>query len=145
MNKKNRSGSGPFLMEMLIVAGFFAVCASIFVLAFAKADALSRQARNLNQAVLQAQSITEEVKAGTLSMSPGEEKILAVWDSKWNRYPDETVLKQAGETLKYAASANLQMEGKMAALQVSILEYSDKNPAETKELYCLESGKYIKP
>lgn len=64
MNKKSGSGSGPFLMEMLVVVGFFIICASICVLVFVKADNISRDASDMNQAVLKAQSVAEELKAG---------------------------------------------------------------------------------
>ena len=39
---RNRRPSYAFLMEMLWVCGFFAVAACIFVLAFVKADSMSR-------------------------------------------------------------------------------------------------------
>ena len=64
MNRKSGSGSGPFLMEMLVVVGFFIICASICVMVFVKADNISRDARDMNQAVLKAQSLAEELKAG---------------------------------------------------------------------------------
>lgn len=64
MNRKSGAGSGPFLMEMLVVVGFFIICASICVLVFAKADRTSKAARDMNQAVLKAQSLAEEIKAG---------------------------------------------------------------------------------
>lgn len=62
MNRKSGSGSGPFLMEMLVVTGFFIACASICVLVFVKADGMSQGARDLNQAVLAAESLAEELK-----------------------------------------------------------------------------------
>ena len=64
MNRKSGSGSGPFLMEMLVVVGFFIICASICVMVFVKSDRISRDARDINQAVLMAQSLAEELKAG---------------------------------------------------------------------------------
>lgn len=64
MNRKSGAGSGPFLMEMLVVVGFFIICASICVMVFAKADRTSKTARDINQAVLKAQSLAEEIKAG---------------------------------------------------------------------------------
>ena len=51
-------------MEMLVVVGFFIICASICVLVFVKADNISKDARDINQAVLKAQSLAEELKAG---------------------------------------------------------------------------------
>ena len=55
-------------MEMLVVVGFFIICASICVLVFVKADNISRDARDINQAVLRAQSLAEELKAGQTLM-----------------------------------------------------------------------------
>lgn len=56
-------GSGPFLMEMIFVTGFFMICASICVMVFMRANTLSARARNLNQAVLAAQTLAEELKS----------------------------------------------------------------------------------
>ena len=59
MNKKRTSYA--FLMEMLWVCGFFALAACIFVLAFARADRLSRNAEELNRAVLAAENAIETI------------------------------------------------------------------------------------
>lgn len=61
MNRK--PASSAFLLEMLWVCGFFAVASCIFVLAFAKADTMSRGARNLNQAVTAAETALEDTFA----------------------------------------------------------------------------------
>ena len=53
-------------MEMLVVVGFFIICASICVLVFVKATTSAKDARDINQAVLKAQSLAEELKAGRL-------------------------------------------------------------------------------
>lgn len=53
--------SFAFLMEMLWVCGFFIVAACIFVLAFVKADQMSRGAKDLNQAVLTAENTMEHI------------------------------------------------------------------------------------
>ena len=45
---RNKRPSYAFLMEMLWVCGFFAIAACIFVMAFAKADSMSRKAQDLN-------------------------------------------------------------------------------------------------
>lgn len=57
MPKKRTSYA--FLMEMLWVCGFFALSACIFVLAFGKAEHLSRQAEDLNHAVSETQNCLE--------------------------------------------------------------------------------------
>lgn len=73
---KKQQTSYAFLMEMMWVCGFFAIASCIFVLAFVKADRLSKNAENLNQAVLLAQNAVEsyfseyEAPSGT----PGPER-----------------------------------------------------------------------
>ena len=57
-------------MEMLVVVGFFIICASICVLVFVKADNISKDARDINQAVLKAQSLAEELKAARDAAGP---------------------------------------------------------------------------
>ena len=64
MSRDRGSGSGPFLMEMVIAAGFFMLCVAVCLSAFVKADHLSKNGRDLNHAVLAAESLVEEVKAG---------------------------------------------------------------------------------
>ena len=59
MNRKSGSGSGIFLMEMIVVVFFFMLCASTCILAFAKSDRMSRQATDRNYAVSAAQSVAE--------------------------------------------------------------------------------------
>lgn len=59
-----RPASSAFLLEMLWVCGFFALSACIFVMAFVKADTMSRGARNLNQAVTAAETALEDTFAG---------------------------------------------------------------------------------
>ena len=57
MNSRKRSGSGIFLMEMIMVCGFFLVCAVVCVRVFVRAESMSRLAREKNQAVLAAQRL----------------------------------------------------------------------------------------
>ena len=60
---KRERTSYAFLLEMIWVCAFFLICASIFVMAFAKAEQLSRQADVLNQAVQATSNVMEEVLA----------------------------------------------------------------------------------
>jgi hypothetical protein len=60
MNRK--SHSGVFLMEMIGVVFFFLLCAGICTRIFIKADLISREAADLNRAVLIAQSSGEVYK-----------------------------------------------------------------------------------
>ena len=45
MNSRKRSGSGIFLMEMIMVCGFFLLCAAVCIQVFMRSDAMSRLAR----------------------------------------------------------------------------------------------------
>ncbi len=61
MNRKHPSG--VFMMEMIAVVFFFILCAGICIKTFVKADIMSREAADLNQGVLIAQSVAEVWKA----------------------------------------------------------------------------------
>lgn len=128
MSSRRRSGSGIFLMEMIMVCGFFLLCASVCVQVFIKADSMSRLAREKNQAVLAAQSLGERWKAGELkldgdaeqsgmSMVSGESEVF--FDEDWK--PVET-----GEGSWYRASLSVESQpsasgaGQLAVLTVSI-------------------------
>ena len=60
---KRERTSYAFLMEMIWVCAFFLICACIFVMAFAKAEQMSRRADILNQAVQAASNAMEETFA----------------------------------------------------------------------------------
>ena len=64
MSRNRGSGSGPFLMEMVIAAGFFMLCVAVCVSAFVMADHLSRVGQDVNHGVLAAESLVERVKVG---------------------------------------------------------------------------------
>lgn len=103
MNRKNGSGSGIFLMEMIAAVFFFMIAASVCILAFAKADRQSRLASDRNQAVSAAQSVAEvwklegtdglvgrmyayEIPAGSMARSgiPTAEGMYRIyWDADW--------------------------------------------------------------
>ena len=57
MSRKQHSGI--FMMEMIIVVFFFILCSSVCILVFVKGDRMSRDAADLNQSVLIAQSVAE--------------------------------------------------------------------------------------
>lgn len=60
---RGTSKSKLFLMEFIFVVLMFAICASICVTVFAKADQLSRRASAINEGTLIAASVIEKVKA----------------------------------------------------------------------------------
>ncbi len=84
---KQERTSYAFLMEMIWVCAFFLICATIFVMAFAKAEDLSRRADVLNQAV-QAMSNTLEISFSEVSSGQFEhpEELVPVFDSIAGQY-----------------------------------------------------------
>lgn len=72
--KEHARTSYAFLMEMMWVCAFFLICACIFVMAFAKAEQMSRLATTRNRAALAAGNAMEDLFAvyGVASVSCGE-------------------------------------------------------------------------
>ncbi len=77
---KRERTSYAFLLEMIWVCAFFLICASIFVMAFAKAEQVSRQADVLNQAVQATSNVMEEV----LAVFPEEQEQLVMIPSAYS-------------------------------------------------------------
>lgn len=172
-SRKRRAGSGPFLMEMILVTGFFVICASICVLVFARANRLSRQAGDINRAVLEAQTLAEEMKAGLDlklgTMSPGRDFMplveltgeqqarrdqirgaddystyLPAWDADWNRYGDAGALSAAGKKLTYMGIIYSGTVNHMQMTDIQIFRY-EKGRGESSLLFRLSADHYIKP
>lgn len=134
MNKKSGSGSGPFLMEMLAAVGFFIVCASICVSVFARADRMSRQAMDLNQGVLAAQTVVEEFRSGEpLAEEP------CVWDGDWVRYESGQKAMEAGHEVVYLPKVTWKDEDGLKKIDVQILK--TRNGQETL-IFELHSEQY---
>lgn len=64
MNRKNGTGTGMFLMEMIVVVFFFTLCAGICMKTFVKADEISRLSRDTGEAVILAENLAEIWKSG---------------------------------------------------------------------------------
>ena len=97
--KKRERPSYAFLMEMMWVCAFFLICACIFVLAFAKAEQMSRKAETLNKATLAAGNAMEEIyaafddavsAAGFDDVAGGQTEFAAEVENIRNIYSSET-------------------------------------------------------
>lgn len=104
MNKKNSSGEGMFMLEMIVAVFFFILCASICIRVFVKADSMSRLARDMNNGVLAAERVAEIWKAeGTEGLNSrlyartGESGAHLFWDQEWNAIADEADASYLGE------------------------------------------------
>lgn len=61
--RRDRSKTGLFMMEMIIVILFFAVSAAVCVKIFAASDKMEQKSVDINQAVLIGESAAESYKA----------------------------------------------------------------------------------
>lgn len=142
MNDRKRSGSGIFLMEMIMVCGFFLLCAAVCIHVFLRADAMSRLAREKNQAVLAAESLADRWKVYGL----GGESEAAFWDQDWNPVQDGQA-----ENPCFAASLACKTEqqtedGTLESLTIEIGRgsgHSRRKELNGQFLYTLEVKRYI--
>ncbi len=86
--QKRERTSYAFLMEMMWVCAFFLICACIFVLAFARAEQMSRRADSLNRAVQSSSNTLEDLFAAF-----GDATALSDQPDRW-----EEAVREAAET-----------------------------------------------
>lgn len=132
MNRRSGSGSGIFLMEMMVVVFFFMLCASTCILAFAKSDRMSRLAWERDHAVSAAQS---EAEIWKLSDERQDVERVLYWDADWNETEDQSAAAYAGSLTESSK------EGGMQNLQIVIREAGERG----EELFMLEAAKYVRP
>lgn len=106
MNNSSRVQS--FFIELAVVILFFSLSAAIDLRFFAAGSRLSRESRDLNGAVLTAQSIADTIAAGK---RPEEDDFLCYFDENWApageagvffaRILTETEPSGAGELARY--------------------------------------------
>ena len=132
MNRRSGSGSGIFLMEMMVVVFFFMLCASTCILAFAKSDRMSRLAWERDHAVSAAQSVAEVWKLSD-DTQDGEQE--CYWNADWEETEDQSEAVYTG-----SLTENSQEDG-MQKLQIVIRETGERG----EELFSLEAAKYVRP
>lgn len=120
MNKRQRLSTGSFLLELMIVICFFMVCASICILAFAKADHLSCLAADRDRAVLAAESIAEVWKLEGLE---GAEAL-----------QEELKTEMPGLQVEFRVCSD---GAGLETAYIQVVRESDQ-----KELFLLEAGRY---
>lgn len=126
MKKLTSSGSGLFLLELMISIVFFAIAATGCVQIFAKAHLLSTQAEKLDQAVSIAQSLVE-----TNSDREAENK---TW--YFDRLGGECEITDA----VYLAKVEVQDEGALRQIQVSVSDAQAETENRVQEpIYLLET------
>ena len=132
MNRRSGSGSGIFLMEMMVVVFFFMLCASTCILAFAKSDRMSRLAWERDHAVSAAQS---EAEIWKLSDERQDGEWVLYWDAGWKETEDPSAAAYAGSLTESSKEDGMQN------LQIVIREAGERG----EELFMLEAAKYVRP
>ncbi len=117
--------SYAFLMEMMWVCAFFLICACIFVMAFAKAEQMSRTADTRNQAVQAASNALEELYAAygsATASSEDEDGLRADMESSSARIAEQ--YSASGYTLQITSEVGDGL------LQVSVLAIDNRSQEE---------------
>ena len=136
MSKK--SGSGLFLMEMLVVVLFFILCASTCILVFVKSNNLSSLARDTNQSVVVSESIAEFFKAGKLELCEEQMKAERLEDGSLQiRLDDQWNYTADGGSYAYLAQVIVSEGEDMENATIRVTRNSDK-----KVLFELEVSSY---
>jgi len=125
--KTDHSGRS-FLLEMIFVVFFFSICAAICIQVFVKADTISKNASDLNHAVVKTESIADTIRnRGADFTGP------VSWDKNWDPASDE-------KTAVFTASIVTGMdENNMLTADIRIL----KNNRDV--VYELTTRHYLKP
>ncbi|MCI8462567.1 MAG: hypothetical protein HFG25_06435 [Lachnospiraceae bacterium] len=125
MESKRDSGTAMFLMEIIAVVCFFILCAGVCILAFVKANHLSRLAKDVNYASLAAESVAEVWKAQDMEglerqffMSMEGETGVICWDNQWNPVEDE-------KTADFSAQIDLAGDGSVEEARIRIRRLQD--------------------
>lgn len=125
MESKRDSGTAMFLMEIIAVVCFFILCAGVCILAFVKANYLSRLAKDVNYASLAAESVAEVWKAQDMEglerqffMSMDGETGVICWDNQWNPVEDE-------KTADFSAQIDLAGDGSVEEARIRIRRLQD--------------------
>lgn len=148
MNRRSDTGSGLFLMEMIVAVFFFILCASACILAFAKSDHMSRGARDSNGAVSAAQSVAEIWKAegaegleGHFEMydretEPGEHRQI-FWDENWR-----SIRKEEGREPEYISVLDFEDDGN-GRETLSMVFCRPPHKAEQEPIFELQAARYV--
>lgn len=151
MNRKNGSGAGMFMMEMIVAVFFFILCASTCILVFVKADSLSRRARDTNGGVVAAESVAEVWKAGgtegltdrfQAQVQAGADEVKICWDREWNAVADEADASYLG-VLSWEAQDGLETARIAVSRTGGGQTGGDQTAGAGAELFSMTAARYL--
>ncbi|MBN7773394.1 hypothetical protein [Clostridium aminobutyricum] len=138
MRNRNYAKSQLFLMEFIVVILFFALCASICISAFVKADNMSRESKELNHALILAQSAAETIKGVEVGDVDRLSDITGLHKVKENMYrgyysknfkiiEDSEGNISDSEDMIYVMEVKLAMENKMLTAEIMVRNKNAQN------------------
>lgn len=132
--------SSLFLMELMIAILFFSLASAVCVQLFVKAHLLSRETADLNQAVNQAQSTAEVLRATDCSSSSvtqylpqaelDSQGFTLYYDSGWNSCKKETA--------QYELRTELSFRPQMLYSHITVTKADEKEP-----IYQLDVNRHL--
>ena len=136
-----KSKSSLFLLELLIMIGFFAVASVVCINLFVQAHLRSIGSRDLNRAVIAAQSAAETFKAaggdsrraaeilgGFLG---GSDEVVLYYDSRWQ---PAAAIEERGYTLRMFTS----FDGDLMIADIEVV-----NVRSGQEIFSLQAKRHI--
>jgi hypothetical protein len=152
MSRRSYAKSHVFLMEFIVVVLFFALCTSICISAFVKADNISKQSKEMNHAILLAQSAAEAIKAldydefGRLGELIGlykvdDKKYYGYYTKNFQSIVEGKPVGSMNETLGAVYAMEVKTAVKDQILTSNIMVYS--TDATEKKICELEVKKYL--
>jgi hypothetical protein len=148
MSRRDYAKSQLFLMEFIIVVLFFALCTSVCISAFVKADSISKGSKELNDALILAQSAAESIKGlnyNELDRLSGLTGLYQEEKNKFRGYYSKNFesLGNTGKTSEdakavYVMETTLSVKDKMLTASITVREKSSKD-----NICRLEIKKYL--
>ncbi len=148
------SNSGLFLMELIISILFFSLASAVCIQLFAKSHLLSKQTREENQAVIQAQNLAEvwlaaegdpdQIRAilPDSCFDPAACELVLYFDSEWNCIPDsDTSVYMAVLSMTDTAVSEVPADALMQA-EIKIMD-RESDPDSGESIYSLNLVHHI--
>ncbi|MDR0963405.1 MAG: hypothetical protein LBM60_02170 [Clostridium sp.] len=147
----NSAKSGLFLIEMIIAICFFALAAAVCTSLFVRAYLISKETRQLNMAVLTAQSVVESFKAGGTiegaanafdtdatyrkNAGDGSGGFVMLYDKNWQQTQDTP----------YAYTVDVAIDENASPRDIVVNVNTIADDGTETLLYSLEAKTYIAP
>jgi hypothetical protein len=144
LNKIGLFKSQSFLIELIFTILFFALCSVICILAFAKAEIISRDGYELNRSLLLTQSVAECIKASDLqSLDYNMEKILLLSKKEgggYESYYDENFASVPLDISYFGLNVDIEIEDGML---ISVIRVEKQKSHRWESVCQLEVKRYL--